>query len=177
MDCIIQNSIIDSILYRYKEDLGDKFEPYKNHAYRVYNYAITNGMSKQDLDKLAIASAFHDLGIWSGKTFDYIDPSVDLLKHYSIEHNIEAKDFLDIEILIRQHHKLTKVKTLELAEVFRQADLVDLSLGLFRFKRSWNRVRDIKMAFPNKGFHSGLVKLAIRHCVKHPFNPFPCINF
>jgi hypothetical protein len=35
-----------------------------------------------EFEKIAIAGVFHDLGIWTNKTFDYIAPSVVLAREY-----------------------------------------------------------------------------------------------
>ena len=76
MNCITQNEIIDLILDSHKDDLGDYFESYRNHVYRVYNLAITNVTSDRDSKIVSIATAFHDLGIWTNNTFDYLKPSI-----------------------------------------------------------------------------------------------------
>jgi HD superfamily phosphodiesterase len=51
------------------------FTAYKNHAYRVANLcvAFSSGDGAQ-LEKIATAAAFHDLGIWTNHTFDYLGP-------------------------------------------------------------------------------------------------------
>ena len=33
-------------------------------------------VGRSDIEKIAVAAAFHDLGIWTNKTFDYIPPSI-----------------------------------------------------------------------------------------------------
>ena len=49
---------------------------YRGHTYRVFNIA-RRVLGRDDADDLlAVTSAFHDLGIWSDNTFDYLSPSV-----------------------------------------------------------------------------------------------------
>ena len=36
----------------------------------------------QQIEKIAVATAFHDLGIWTDGTFDYLQPSVRLASAY-----------------------------------------------------------------------------------------------
>ena len=177
MNCIIYNEIIDQILDSHKSELGKYFDQYRNHVYRVYNFAIPHISDIRDLETLAIAAAFHDLGIWTSCTFDYLKPSIALAKQYSIDKMLDTEIILDIEIIIDSHHKLTKEKTSKLAEIFRQADLVDLSLGLIRKGRDWNAISSIKKTFPNKGFHLFLLKLFLKNLFINPLRPLPMYKF
>ena len=40
---------------------------------------------KNNEEKYAIASVFHDVGIWTDHTFDYLDPSIEQAKIYLTE--------------------------------------------------------------------------------------------
>jgi hypothetical protein len=177
MDCIQQNDIIDGILNTYKDDLGNDFEQYRNHVYRVFNFAIPYVGNDKDRQTLSVAAAFHDLGIWTGRTFDYLQPSIDLVKKYSSDYHLPAEAFTGIETIIREHHKLTKTKTTVLAEIFRQADLVDLSLGLIRCGRKMHYIRMIRKTFPNKGFHWHLFRLCAGNLITNPLRPLPMYKF
>jgi hypothetical protein len=177
MDCITKNDVIESILATYRQDLGNDFAQYRNHVYRVYNFAVPFFASAQDIKTLAVAAAFHDLGIWTHQTFDYLEPSIELARQYATDKNMGAATILEIETIINFHHKLTKIKTSKLAEIFRQADLVDLSAGIFRFGRSRKTIRMIKKAFPNKGFHLNLTRLFFKNIVKNPLSPLPMYKF
>ena|ERR1035437_8194179 len=173
MKYIKQNEIIDFILHSYKEDLGIDFELYHNHVYRVFNYAIANITSDLDHRKIAIAVAFHDLGIWTNNTFDYINPSKALAKKYCVIHSIDDASIVDIERMIDDHHKLTKITDNELSEVFRQADLTDLSWGLIHRSMKQTDIRKIKQLFPNKGFHRNLCGLFFKNLFINPLRPLP----
>jgi len=61
-------------------------------------------------------------------------------------------------------------------EVFRQADLVDFSLGLVRMGLSRALVSSIREHWPNDGFHMELVKLAWGELKANPLNPFPMMK-
>lgn len=152
MKPIITNSTIDSILDFYRSELGENYEPYKNHVYRVYNFSASQVTSNESLEKLAIAAAFHDIGIWTNNTLDYLGPSAQLAKEYCTKQNLSFLQSREIEIMINNHHKLSKVKVSELAEIFREADLIDLSFGIFSKGRSRNEIRKIRSLLPNKGF-------------------------
>ena len=173
MTCICQNETIDLILNSYKTDLGDSFEQYRNHVYRVYNFAIQRLTNQKDINTLNIAVAFHDLGIWTNKTFDYIKPSIDLAKQYCMKQSIDSITIAEIELIIEDHHKLTKIKKSELAEIFRQADLVDLTFGLISNQIDTKNIRIIKETFPNKGFHLKLFRLFIKNLIQNPLKPLP----
>jgi len=169
----MKNEIIDSILDSHKDDLGKYFEQYRNHVYRVYNFAITQVAWDRDSKLLSIAVAYHDLGIWTNNTFDYLKPSIGLAKKYCVENRIGNNVISEIEIIIGDHHKLTKTKKSKLAEIFRQADLTDLTLGVIGQRIDKEKIRKIREAFPNKGFHITLCRLFIKNLFKNPLRPLP----
>ena len=173
MNCIHQNEKIDQILNSYKVELGKYFEQYHNHVYRVYNFAIPFVELNRDIEILSIAAAFHDLGIWTNNTFDYINPSIVLAKKYCLENGLNNEINNKIETIIKEHHKLTEYKSLKLAEIFRHADMTDLSLGLIRNGISRNDIRMIKKTFPNKGFHFNLSRLFFKNLFINPLRPLP----
>ena len=177
MDLISQNNIIDRILNSYKPELGNDFEQYRNHVYRVYNFALPYVKSTLDIEILSVATAFHDLGIWTNRTFDYLKPSIYLAKQYALNNHLNIDSIIQIETIINEHHKLTKIKTSLIAEIFRQADLVDLSLGLIRHGRKGQEIRMVRNFFPNKGFHVNLLKLFLKNLLKKPWKPLPMYKF
>ncbi len=170
---ITNNDIIDSILNSYKYALKNNLEAYQNHVYRVFNLALPYVKPGKDHETLSIAAAFHDLGIWTHNTFDYLGPSVELATQYSLARNLDAATESDITSIIKEHHKLTKTKTSRLAEIFRQADLADLSLGLIRHGMDKRQLQLIRRTFPNKGFYYHLLKLFIKNLFKNPLKPLP----
>jgi hypothetical protein len=70
---------LDRVLETHATELGEDFTAYRNHAYRVANLCVAlNPGDSQVIEKIAIAAAFHDLGIWTARTFDYLAPSIEL---------------------------------------------------------------------------------------------------
>ena len=69
---------VDTVLGEHVSEMGHDFVPYRNHVYRVVNLCAAMVEDRADLEKIAVAAVFHDLGIWTNKTFDYIAPSVAL---------------------------------------------------------------------------------------------------
>ena len=79
--------------------------------------------------------------------------------------------------MIDMHHKLRRYPDDRLTEVFRQGDLVDFSLGLFKCGLPADYVKAVKKQFPNHGFHKFLAKLAGKWICRHPLNPLPVAKF
>ena len=74
---------VDEVLDDHASDLGRDLIAYRNHVYRVVNLCLAIlGDSRVELDKIAVAAVFHDLGIWTNNTFDYIAPSVAIARKH-----------------------------------------------------------------------------------------------
>ena len=101
--------IADEVLGHHATALGHDFVAYRNHVHRVVNLcvAVTGGGNRRDLDKIAVAAAFHDLGIWTAHTFDYVAPSVSLAREH-LTGRSRADWIPEIEAMIANHHKITR---------------------------------------------------------------------
>jgi aspartate/methionine/tyrosine aminotransferase len=77
------------------------------------------------------------------------------------------------------HHKVRTYKTdrYPLVELFRKGDLVDFSLGFFKFGIPPAYVREVKKAIPNNGFHRFLMKGAREWFAEHPLSPPPFMKW
>ena len=150
---------------------------YKNHVCRVISFCEELfGPDEDERHKITIAACFHDLGIYTANTFDYLPPSIDLARAYLRQTG--RVDWLEeIELMIDQHHRLRPIPESKLADVFRKADLVDFSLGLFKQGISRATVREIKTEFPNAGFHRNLARVAGRWICRHPLNAVPVLKW
>jgi hypothetical protein len=169
---------IDGILEAWKGVLGKDFQGYRNHAIRVAGLCLLlhpcDGDAKR---KFLIAACYHDIGNWADRTFDYIDPSVREAVAYLRGRNLESWSD-EIGGMVSGHHKLRRsAGGLDLIEVFRQADLIDLSLGLFRFGIPGSVLRELRAKYPNRGFHNSLLALAAAWFLKYPGNPFPMVKW
>lgn len=178
---LTQLPLLDEVLEHHAAQLGGDFVPYRNHAYRVANYCwalIPDGSGRSMLDTISLAAAFHDLGIWTDRTFDYLAPSKRLADKW-LASRIQADGAGVIGTMICQHHKITPWRGNEspLVESFRRADLVDVSRGLFRSGLPCELLRDVDAGFPNAGFHRLLLKLSFNQFKRHPFNPLPMLRF
>ncbi len=99
---------LDGILEDWRMSLGGDFAAYKNHCYRVLHFGLAFCEdATENVSKISIAAAFHDLGIWSDNTYDYIGPSIQLARAHLAETGRGAW-CEEVEAMIAQHHKLTR---------------------------------------------------------------------
>lgn len=170
---------LDAVLRAYAAELGDDFTAYRNHTYRVVNLcvALSAGAAGQ-LEKIAIAAAFHDLGIWTDRTFDYLGPSTGLACAH-LAHVGQTGWEREISGMIQQHHQISRYRDegRSLVEPFRRADWVDISRGLLSFGLPRELLRDIFRTWPDAGFHKRLLQLSLRRLRTHPWSPLPMLKF
>jgi putative acetyltransferase len=67
---------VGSSIRGHREALGHDLPAYENHVVRVLRFVAALGGELSE--PLVVAAAFHDLGIWTARTFDYLEPSVEL---------------------------------------------------------------------------------------------------
>jgi hypothetical protein len=154
---------LDSILNVHAVALGDDFEGYRNHAYRVANLCVSQtSRSTKEVERIAVAAAFHDLGIWTDRTFDYLMPSVSLARAF-LATSDRAEWIPEITEIILGHHKVSSYhgRSGWLVEPFRRADWMDVSLGVVSFGLSRRLFEAALLLWPRAGFHKRLVQLAL----------------
>lgn len=146
--------------------------------YRVVNLCVAFSPSNLvQLEKIATAAAFHDLGIWTDHTFDYLEPSVRLAcAHLACTGREEWT--AEITEMILEHHKISPYRGRHdwLVEPLRRADWVDVSKGLITFGLPRQLVKEILSTWPNAGFHRRLVQLELNRLRTHPWNPLPMLR-
>jgi len=170
---------IDDILSQWTGVIGADYPGYRNHVVRMATFCLAlRDCSEEERHKLEIAACFHDIGLWTARTFDYLEPSVLPAREYLREHRLDAWGD-EIEAMILDHHKLTPVRVAPspLVELFRRGDLVDFSLGLVRFGLSKAFIREIVTELPNTGFHRTLVRMTVAWVPRHPLNPAPMFKW
>jgi hypothetical protein len=147
-------------------------------VYRVVNLCLANaGDSRVELEKIAIAAVFHDLGIWTNHTFDYIAPSVTLAREHLAARGM-ADWIPEIEAMIVDHHKITRSRShrASLVESFRRADWIDVSRGLRTFGVPRSFIASVYTRWPSVGFHGRLLELTADWFLKHPLTPLPMVR-
>jgi hypothetical protein len=172
-------STVEEVLASHVSELGHDLTAYRNHVYRVVNLSVAIlGDTRTELEKLAVAAVFHDLGIWTNKTFDYIAPSVVLAREHLAARGMP--DWIpEVEAMIVDHHKITssRANPQSLVESFRRADWIDVSGGLRTFGLPRAFIAAVAATWPNAGFHRRLVQLTIDRFWKHPLTPLPMVKW
>ena len=171
-------AILDELLNAHANVLGRDFTAYRNHTYRVVNLcAAQTSEDPEQLDKIAIAAAFHDMGIWTEGTFDYLGPSVKLATQYLAESS-RPHWTPEISAMILEHHKISRYRDdpTSLVEPFRRADWADVTRGLIAFGLPRSLLHAVFSLWPSAGFHKRLVQLELTRLRTHPWNPLPMIK-
>lgn len=173
-------TLLDDLLESWRPQIGAAFDGYRNHCQRMaaFTLALLPGATDDDRRKIAIAACFHDLGIWSDGTLDYLPPSSRRARDYLASQGLGGWTE-EVEAMIDEHHKLRAYRGphARLAEAFRKADLVDVSRGLVTFGIPRDTVRALKAAYPNEGFHKTLMGLAGGWFRQHPLSPPPFLKW
>lgn len=170
--------LADDIISAFSASLSGDFTAYRNHVCRELNFFMALAGTPSLPASVEIAAAFHDMGIWSHHTFDYLPPSLALARAYLSEHGLD-ECAPEVCVIINEHHKISAYNGpfARHAELFRRADLIDLSLGVLRFGVSPAFVRAVRDAFPNAGFHRRLAALSAQRFWRSPLNPFPMFHW
>lgn len=174
------HDVLISLLDGYRDPLGADHAGYLNHCRRMLTFCLTlqPTVTSEQREKLAIAAAFHDIGLWTDDTLDYLPPSAVLAAAYLRETGRE--DWVEeVCLMVTEHHKLRPFNDprYPLVEVFRRADLVDFSLGIYRAGLSREFIAGVKARVPNAGFHAMLMRRSLRWLKQHPFNPAPMMKW
>lgn len=171
--------ILDELLERHAAVLGSNRRAYTNHVYRMVNLcAELAGNDPETLQKMGIAGAFHDIGVWADGTFDYLAPSrARALTYLDETGRPQWRD--EVGAMVYWHHKITPVPEAmgPLVEAFRKADWIDVLHGAITCGIPRSKIREIFKAFPNAGFHWLLVKLSVKRLLTHPWNPIPILRW
>jgi len=169
---------LDELLNAHVEALGSDFTAYRNHTYRVVNLCVAlSSDDPEQIQKIVIAAAFHDMGIWTDGTIDYLQPSVRLATAYLAQ--ADRVDWTsEISGMILEHHKVTPYRDNKqlLIEPFRRADWVDVTRGLITFGLPRRLLGYILAAWPNAGFHKRLFQLSLKRLLTHPWSPLPMMR-
>lgn len=73
--------LVDEILGNWKTVIGKNYEGYKNHVYRMIHFCFAiKDCNSDERQKVIIAACFHDLGLFTENTVDYLPPSIVLAK-------------------------------------------------------------------------------------------------
>lgn len=154
--------------------LGHDYHKYRNHVYRVLLNCLLIDDDKRNEYKYAMAAVFHDIGIWTHNTIDYLAPSIEEAQLY-LQQNGKPEWADEITMMIYAHHKTGAYTGIyaTTVETFRKADYIDVTLGLFTYGCSRKAIGINRKQFPNAGFHLFLAKKIALNLLRHPLHPFP----
>jgi hypothetical protein len=130
-------------------------------VYRVINFAraLTPDVPDRD-DKLAIASAFHDIAVFD--TLDYLVPSIEAQDAWLRRTGREAWS-AELALIVAEHHRLLGYGSARpyapLVEAVRRADLVDVSQGLIRFGIPSSYVKEVRAVFDASVFFKRVIPM------------------
>ena len=169
---------VDRRLDPWLPQLGSDRTAYTNHVLRVLELCdlLADGTSTRE--EYLTAAAYHDLGIWTAGTFDYLAPSADLALQWL--GTIDRTDLTDLVIaMINDHHKSRPAGIdTDPIEIFRRADAIDVEFGLLgRFGIPRSAYRELAKRYPDNGFHRQLVRLAARRIRTNPTSPLPMVKW
>lgn len=178
-DIVLDEPQIESILTEWRETIGVDYAGYRGHVHRVFNLCLRlRDCDADERRKLAIALAFHDLGLWSARTVDYLPPSEAEAALWLDRNGLAAwRD--EIVLMIRMHHRIRRWRDprTPLVETMRRADLIDFSRGAYRAGLPRADVRQLSRAIPNAGFHRFLLRGAYDWFRRHPLRPPPFLRW
>lgn len=171
---------LDELFAPWQTALGRDYTAYRNHVQRLL--ALCEALAAREgvaLDPLAlrVAAVYHDLGIWSDGTFDYLAPSSARARAW-----LEAQGRGDlahlVTAMIEQHHKVRPAgPARDAVEIFRRADWVDVTLGALAFGLPRAGYRALLQRFPDAGFHFRLVQLSGKQLLTNPLKPLPMFRW
>lgn len=169
---------IDAILAPWREQIGSDYLAYRNHVVRMATCCLwLKPCSAEQQRLIEVAACFHDIGLWTANTLDYLPPSLPPAEAYLAEHGL-SDAYPIVREMILMHHSLRALPAADpLVELFRQGDWVDFSRGLVRFGLARADLAELAKQYPNAGFHRLLARRSVAWFVRNPFNPAPMMRW
>src|SRR6478609_2021143 len=93
----------------FKGVIDRDYEKYRNHVCRVVGNCMLLDNDPVNFKKYVIAGVFHDIGIWTNNTIDYLGPSILVARKYLVQENLQGIAE-EIELMIYWHHKPSSYK-------------------------------------------------------------------
>ncbi|MGB0873261.1 MAG: hypothetical protein ACPGYP_09025 [Solirubrobacterales bacterium] len=167
---------IEQLIEPHRKALGISYEAYRNHVVRQLALCNLLGADRFDSDTrlaLTVAGAFHDIGIWTDRTWDYLHPSLALAEAWLREQGRDDLVPLVARMVLEHHGLSARGAADDPVEVFRRADVIEVWLGIRRYGVSFRNYRRLLRDHPERGFHLMLIREFFRNLVKHPLRPLP----
>ena len=158
---ITHSDHVEALLAPYKDAIGDDYEGYRGHIYRVLTYALYFlGGDSPNRREIEAALVYHDIGLWSDRQLAYLEPSIVRAQ----EDNVANQWNYDPELLrdiIYWHHKLTPYRgpNEDIVNAVRKADWIDASAGVVRQGMPRACIKKVTSEIPNAGFYDTLKRI------------------
>ena len=150
------SEVVEKHLGQYKALIGADYDGYRNHIYRVLTYTMHYlGHDQTNIDVIASALVYHDIGLWTAGTLAYLPPSAEVAaKDCAYKYTPEQLKLQ--EDIINNHHKLWTYTGNHIVEAVRKADWIDATNGLFNKGMPRAYIATVKEALPAAGFYNTL---------------------
>lgn len=169
---------VDEGLKPYGELLGSDHIAYRNHCARVLHAFASLVDDETAMRQAAVATIYHDLGIWTDHTLEYLEPSADMARDAVME--LGEPGWVDPVVgMVLWHHKLRAYTGphAEVIDPYRRADSADVMLGLVSYGIDRAVLQAGRRRFANAGFHKRLLQLGGQRFLKKPWSPLPMFRW
>jgi hypothetical protein len=183
-----EHLVLDTELEKFSGAMGDEMNAYRNHCLRVLSFAVAHlggvkNVSSKSVDVMALALAYHDLGLWSDGALDYLEPSAKQLEASSLDEAFDDNDVATARAIITEHHKLTDYESHDdkginenLVNAIRKGDWADFTIGIVRFGLPASFVESAYTSIPEAGFHMILTTMLGRLSPDSLLNQLAILN-
>jgi hypothetical protein len=179
MEILEYDPTIDGVLESWMQRLGTDFAGYRNHVYRVFNYArVLTKDAGRDSEIIAVASAFHDLGVWTHSTLDYLEPIRAPCHRARVRRrapNVGAYDRAD-DRHAPQAAAVSRRGGTARRGIPARGPLRPRVRGAVRAGVDRGYARELNARFPDEGFRGGIARLLLGWMVTHPRRPLPMMR-
>jgi len=168
LEVLTSSEALDAHLSSFRDSIpSSDYAGYRGHLLRVLSYTLHFLKGSPDVKNfrrlIEIALVYHDVGLWTDKKLDYLQPSFDrFLEAHESEFSKEEKQL--VHDIIIYHHKFTDFQGphADIVNAVRKADWIDASMGLIRNGMSKDNVAKAFSKIPVNGFYDTLLNMGPR---------------
>ena len=137
----------------------------------------------RNIDVMAFALAYHDIGLWTDKELSYLEPSVTVMERdlqvssirEMFDPPLTEEEIIIAREIILQHHKITSYSVSKnnihdtignkgeiMINAVRKGDWVDATMGIIKHGISTDLLETAYFEIPHYGFHNMLLGMGKR---------------
>jgi hypothetical protein len=161
---VSHSDAVEHHLSQYRETIGSDYNGYRNHIYRVLTYSMHFlHRDETNMDVIASALVYHDIGLWTSGTLAYLEPGSELAKSKCAQ-TYTAEQLVLQDNIINNHHKIWPFhgENERIVEAVRKADWIDASNGILNKGMPRSHIAAVKQALPAEGFYNTLMEFGPR---------------